>query len=112
MSRIGDRRSNTTKTGSKINSIVCITCTSNENAESHIAYNDLSSDEDEPVSTVLYQLYKSTNANYNIAECNNEINGNEYDSSDTDIENQMNTPIKKKKMMMVNLYGVVHNIVI
>ena len=90
MSRIGDRRSNTTKTGSKINSIVCITCTSNENAESHIAYNDLSSDEDEPVSTVPNQ---STNTNHNIAECNNEVDGDECDMSNTDIENQMYAPM-------------------
>ena len=64
-----------------------ITDTSNENTDSYIAYNDLSSDEDKPVSKVPKQ---STNTNQNIAKCNNEVNDDEFDMSNADIENQTN----------------------
>ena len=71
---------------------VIITDTPNENTESYIAYNDLSSDEDEPVSTVPNQ---STNVNHNIAKCNNEVNDDKCDMLNDDIENQMNAPTQE-----------------
>ena len=62
--------------------------------ESYIAYNDLSSDEDETASTVQNQL---PNANHNIAQSHN----NKSDMLNDDIENQMNAPTQE----MVNEYG-------
>ena len=65
------------------------TDTPSETTESYIAYNDLSIDEDEPVSTVKNQ---STNANNNIAKCNNEENNDKCDVLNDNIEDQMNAP--------------------
>ena len=56
--------------------------TPNKSTDSYIAYNDLSSDEDEPVSTEQNQ---STNANHNIGESNND----QRDMLNDDVENQM-----------------------
>ena len=66
--------------------------TPSENTESYIAYNDLSSDEDDPLST---GQNKSTNANHNIAKCNNEVNDDECDMLNDNFENQMNPPTQK-----------------
>ena len=60
-----------------------ITDTPSENTESYISCNDLSSDEDEPVSTVQNQ---ATNVIHNIAELEND----ECDMLNDNIENQMN----------------------
>ena len=65
-----------------------ITATPSENRESYIAYNDLPSDEDEPVSTGQNQ---ATNANHNI----DELDNNECDISNDNIENQMNAPAQE-----------------
>ena len=62
-----------------------ITDTPNESTDSYIAYNDLSSDEYEPVSTAHYQ---ATNANHKITELDN----NKCDMFHDNIENQMNAP--------------------
>ena len=63
-----------------------ITDTPSENTESCIAYNDLSSDEDEPLSTVQNQL---TSPNRNVAQCKNEVNDDKCDMLNDDIENQI-----------------------
>ena len=60
-----------------------ITDTASENTVSYIAYNDLSSDEDEQASTEQNQ---STNANHNIGELDN----NQRDMLTDNIEHQMN----------------------
>ena len=64
--------------------------TPSENLESYIAHNDLSSDEDESVSTVQNQ---ATNANHNIAELDND----ECDMLNDDIGNQMNANARNGK---------------
>ena len=69
-----------------------ITDTPSENTESYIVYNYLSYDEDGPVSTVPNQ---STNANHNIAKCNNKANHDKCDMLNDDIENQMNAPMQE-----------------
>ena len=61
-----------------------ITATPSESTELYIAYNYLSSDEDEPVSTVQDQ---ATNANHNIADKCDMVNDN--------IENQINAPTQE-----------------
>ena len=73
-----------------------ITDTPYQNTELYIAFNDLSSDEDQLVSTVQNQSRNSINS---IAECNNETD--ECVLLDEEIENQMNAP----KQEMVNNYG-------
>ena len=65
-----------------------ITDTPSENTESYIAYNDLSNDEDEPVSTIQNQ---ATNANHNIVELDN----NKCDMLNDNIENQMKAPTQE-----------------
>ena len=65
-----------------------ITATPNESTDSYIAYNDLSSDEDEPVSTVENQ---ATNANHNITE----LDYNKCDMLHYYIGNQMNAPTQE-----------------
>ena len=65
-----------------------ITATPSENTESHIAYNDLSSDEDAPVSTVQNQ---ASNANHNITKLDND----KCDILNDNIENQMNAPTQE-----------------
>ena len=69
-----------------------LTDTPSENIESYIAYNDLSSDEDQPVFTVPNQ---STHANHNLAIFNNEVNDDKCDMLNDDIENQMNVPMQE-----------------
>ena len=65
-----------------------ITATPSESIESYIAYNDLSSDEDEPVSIVQNQ---ATNFNHNVVELDN----GECDTLNDNIENQMNAPTQE-----------------
>ena len=65
-----------------------ITVTPSESTDSYIAYIDLSSNEDAPVSTVQNQL---TNSNHNIAELNN----NEHDMLNDNIKNKMNAPTQE-----------------
>ena len=65
-----------------------ITPSPNESIDSYIAYNDLSSDEDEPVSTLQKQ---ANNTNHNIAKSDND----ECDMLNDDIENQMNAPTQE-----------------
>ena len=65
-----------------------ITATPSESTESYIVYNNLSSVEDAPVSTEQNQ---STYTNHNIAELDN----NQRDTSNDNIENQMNTPTQE-----------------
>ena len=38
---------------------------------------------------------QSTNANHNIAKCNNEVNNDECDMLNDNIENQMNAPTRE-----------------
>ena len=73
-----------------MNAIACMTLLYHmriQNCTLHI-----SNDEDQPVSIVWNQ---STNSNCNIAEYNNEVDGDKWDLWDADIKNQMNIPIKE-----------------
>ena len=72
-----------------------------ENTESYIAYSDLSSDEDESVST---QQNQSIIANHNIAESDS----NQHDMLNDNIETQMNAPTQQ----MINDDGELANIYI
>ena len=58
-----------------------------ESTDQYIAYNDLSSDEDQPVSTEQNQA----TANHNIAKLDN----NQCDMLNNNIENQMNAPTQE-----------------
>ena len=78
-----------------------ITPTPSKNTDSYVAYNDLPSDEDEPVSTEQNQ---SIIANHNIAESDS----NQHDMLNDNIETQMNAPTQQ----MINDDGELANIYI
>ena len=69
-----------------------ITNIPSENTESYIAYNNLSSDQDQPVSTVPNQ---SINVNHYIAKFKNEVDDDKCDMLNADIENQMDALTQK-----------------